>query len=113
MKCRRWAFRHGRTHRRSRSDYLPGRDRRMIRPGSRPNHARRPARPDPPDDAHSSLCLLQQAQAGDQDALNRLVARYLPRLKRWAAGRLPVWARDLSDTQDLVQETLVRAFQED
>jgi len=31
-------------------------------------------------------------------------------LKRWAAGRLPIWARDLADTQDLVQETVVRAF---
>jgi RNA polymerase sigma factor (sigma-70 family) len=67
-------------------------------------------RPDPAHDADSSLYLLHQAQAGDQDALNRLVARYLPRLKRWAGGRLPAWARDLSDTQDLVQETLVRAF---
>ncbi len=60
--------------------------------------------------ADSSLHLLRQAQAGDQDALNRLVARYLPRLKRWATGRLPLWARDLADTQDLVQETVVRAF---
>ena len=67
-------------------------------------------RPIPAQDADSSLYLLHLAQAGDQDALNRLVARYLPRLRRWATGRLPAWARDLSDTQDLVQETLVRAF---
>jgi RNA polymerase sigma-70 factor (ECF subfamily) len=60
--------------------------------------------------ADSSLYLLRLAQAGNQDALDRLVARYLPRLKRWATGRLPIWARDLADTQDLVQETLVRAF---
>ena len=61
-------------------------------------------------EADSSLFLLRQAQSGNQDALNRLVARYLPRLKRWATGRLPLWARDLADTQDLVQETVVRAF---
>ena len=66
--------------------------------------------PNPAQDADSSLYLLHLAQSGDHDALNRLVARYLPRLRRWASGRLPPWARDLADTQDLVQETLVRAF---
>lgn len=35
--------------------------------------------------------------------------RYLPRLSRWASGRLPQWARDLSDTDDLVQDTLIRS----
>ena len=35
--------------------------------------------------------------------------RYLPRLSRWASGRLPRWARDLSDTDDLVQDTLIRS----
>ena len=35
--------------------------------------------------------------------------RYLPRLSRWASGRLPHWARDLSDTDDLVQDTLIRS----
>lgn len=35
--------------------------------------------------------------------------RYLPRLSRWASGRLPAWARDVADTDDLVQDTLVRS----
>ena len=35
--------------------------------------------------------------------------RYLPRLSRWASGRLPRWARDLSDTDDMVQDTLIRS----
>ena len=61
-------------------------------------------------DADASVQLIRRAQAGDQEALNQLLARYLPRLRRWATGRLPQWARDLSDTHDLVQETLVRAF---
>jgi RNA polymerase sigma factor (sigma-70 family) len=30
-------------------------------------------------------------------------------LSRWASGRLPHWARDLSDTDDLVQDTLIRS----
>jgi RNA polymerase sigma factor (sigma-70 family) len=58
----------------------------------------------------SSLTLLERAQAGDRDALESLIARYLPRLQRWASGRLPRWARDMSDTQDLVQETLFQTF---
>ena len=33
-----------------------------------------------------------------------------PPLRRWASGRLPRWARDLSDTPDLVQETLFQTF---
>jgi RNA polymerase sigma-70 factor (ECF subfamily) len=60
--------------------------------------------------ADSSIALLHRAKAGDADALEQLVARYLPRLRRWATGRLPVWARDLADTTDLVQETLVRTL---
>jgi RNA polymerase sigma-70 factor (ECF subfamily) len=58
----------------------------------------------------SSIDLLARAQAGDRDALDQLLARYLPRLQRWASGRLPRWARDLADTQDVVQDTLIRTF---
>jgi len=43
-------------------------------------------------------------------AINALAARWLPRLHRWASGRLPPWARDLCETQDLVQETVFQAF---
>ena len=59
--------------------------------------------------ATSSLVLLEQARSGNHAALNRLLQRYLPRLTRWASGRLPRWARDMSDTDDLVQDTLVRS----
>ena len=59
----------------------------------------------------SSLTLLERARAGDGAALDALVARYLPRLQRWATGRLPHWARDLADTQDVVQDTLFQTFQ--
>ncbi len=57
----------------------------------------------------STLDLVERAKSGDQEALNRLFARYLPSLRRWASGRLPRWSRDLMDTDDLVQETMVRA----
>jgi RNA polymerase sigma-70 factor (ECF subfamily) len=64
----------------------------------------------PLDGQQSSLTLLARAQAGDRLALESLIARYLPRLQRWASGRLPRWARDTADTQDLVQETLFQTF---
>ena len=62
--------------------------------------------------AESSLELIERAKAGDAEALDMLIARYLPRLRRWARGRLPAWARDLADTQDLVQETVYKAFKQ-
>jgi len=31
-------------------------------------------------------------------------------LTRWATGRLPQWARDLADTEDLVQDVLLQTF---
>lgn len=62
------------------------------------------------DSWDSTLTLLTRARAGDDQALNDLFARYLPALQRWASGRLPRWARDIAETQDLVQETLVQTF---
>jgi RNA polymerase sigma factor (sigma-70 family) len=53
--------------------------------------------------------LVERAKAGDRESLDRLFARYLPALRRWASGRLPRWSRDLMDTDDLVQETVIRA----
>jgi len=55
-----------------------------------------------------SLRLLERARAGDRAALNELVQRYLPRLRRWATGRLPPAARGLLETEDIVQETIVK-----
>ena len=61
-------------------------------------------------DLRSSLTLLERARAGDRAALEALISRYVPRLQRWASGRLPRWARDMADTHDLVQETLFQTF---
>lgn len=58
----------------------------------------------------STLSLLTRARAGDESALDALFARYGPPLRRWARGRLPQWARDLADTPDLVQESLLQTF---
>ena len=61
-------------------------------------------------ETESTVRLIEQARAGDQHALDRLIARHLSPLQRWARGRLPAWARDLSDTDDLVQDTLLQTF---
>ena len=61
-------------------------------------------------DVESTFHLIERVRAGDQAALERLFARHLKPLQRWASGRLPKWARDLADTDDLVQETLVQTF---
>jgi len=60
--------------------------------------------------AESTLSLVERAHRGDEGALERLVARHLIPLKRWARGRLPSWARDAEDTDDLVQDALLKTF---
>jgi RNA polymerase sigma factor (sigma-70 family) len=61
-------------------------------------------------DSETTLALLARARTGDRVALDAMAARLLPRLRRWAAGRLPAWARDLAETDDLVQETVVNVL---
>lgn len=63
-----------------------------------------------PGGPESTFRLLERVRSGDKAALEVLFARYLVPLRRWASGRLPRWARDARDTQDLVQETLLGAF---
>ena len=58
----------------------------------------------------STSRLLERVRNGDPSARNDLVARYLPILRRWAHGRLPRAARDVADTDDLVQVALMRAL---
>src|SRR6185503_17107719 len=61
----------------------------------------------PVEDVDTTTDLLARAQAGDETALDRLFERHIPLLKRWASGRLPRWARQVADTSDLVQETVI------
>ena len=58
----------------------------------------------------STLELLERFKQGDNEAVGLLVERSLPPLKRWARGRLPQWARGTADTQDLVQDAVIRAL---
>lgn len=63
---------------------------------------------DGPADATGHL--LKRAKAGDREALELLFARHASTLRRWASGRLPRWARDVADTQDLVQDVVLQVF---
>lgn len=58
----------------------------------------------------STFHLLVRARAGDARALELLYQRCLGPLQRWARGRLPRWARGLTDTDDLVQDTMLRSL---
>jgi RNA polymerase sigma-70 factor (ECF subfamily) len=58
----------------------------------------------------STFYLIERARAGDREALERLFARHLKPLQRWASGRLPKSVRDVIDTDDLVQDTLLQTF---
>jgi RNA polymerase sigma-70 factor (ECF subfamily) len=60
--------------------------------------------------ADATYQLLERAKAGDREALEILFSRHIPVLRRWASGRLPRWARDIAETQDLVQETVLQVF---
>ena len=66
---------------------------------------------DPPFSGSDSLLsdeptieLVLKARSGDRTAVEALLQRCLPELRRWAHGRLPAYARESLDTGDLVQE---------
>ena len=64
----------------------------------------------PQNPLESTQQLLDLVRHGDRDALERLYARCVPPLRRWARGRLPSAARGALDTQDLVQDTVVNSL---
>ena len=62
------------------------------------------------DGANSTTELLVLAKAGHPTAIEMLYRRCLPGLRVWARGRLPRYARDRYETQDLVQDTLMHTL---
>lgn len=73
-----------------------------VRPGSAPDQ-RAPLSPD------ETVVLLGRVRQGDDDALSALVERILPRLRRWAHGRLPRASRGMLETGDIVQAVASKA----
>ncbi|HET6462439.1 MAG TPA: sigma-70 family RNA polymerase sigma factor [Candidatus Krumholzibacteria bacterium] len=68
-------------------------------------------RPHPDETPPSATAiLLTRARRGDVEAREELFVRFVPVLRRWAHRRLPASARDLNETMDLVQITLLRAL---
>jgi len=69
---------------------------------------------EPNDDAlisdEPTIELVFRARDGDRLAIEALLQRCLPDLKRWAHGRLPASARGSLDTSDLVQETVLHVL---
>ena len=55
--------------------------------------------------------LVLKARGGDRTAVQALLQRCLPRLRRWAHGRPPAHAREALDTGDLVQEAALHLLQ--
>jgi RNA polymerase sigma-70 factor, ECF subfamily len=66
--------------------------------------------PEGPLDPETTIELLGRVKDGDAAARDRLIGRCLPPLRRWARGRLPVYARDMLDTDDIVQDTVLSAL---
>ena len=54
--------------------------------------------------------LVLKARGGNRQAVEALLQRCVPQLKRWAHGRLPAAARGSLDTGDLVQETVLHVL---
>ena len=53
--------------------------------------------------------LLNRIKGGDEAALDALLRRCIPPLRRWARGRLPRSARGMLETMDLVQDAVFAA----
>lgn len=65
-----------------------------------------------PPEGESSFELLRRARGGDEAAVDALCTRYLPRLRRWATGRIPASARSMMDTGDVVLEVLYKSMKQ-
>ncbi len=58
----------------------------------------------------STLDVLERARKGDGSAARILIERTVGPLRRWARGRLPYYARAGANTEDVVQDAVLRAL---
>jgi RNA polymerase sigma factor (sigma-70 family) len=79
----------------------------VTRPAANPSHesVSRPGRPASALEATGDL--YTRARAGDRHAWDDLIGRYDGMLRRYARGRLPASARELTDTSDVVQDAVI------
>jgi RNA polymerase sigma-70 factor (ECF subfamily) len=76
----------------------------------RSNPAPEPPKPTKLLSDEPTIELVLSARGGDRMALEALLERCLPPLKRWAHGRLPAYVRGSLDTGDLVQEAAMHVL---
>lgn len=69
-----------------------------------------PTEPDVLLSDEPTIELVVRAREGSREAVEALLQRCIPQLKRWAHGRLPAAARGSLDTGDLVQETVLHVL---
>jgi len=51
--------------------------------------------------------VLERARRGDRSAAHLLIERAQPAVRRWARGRLPTYARNEANTEDVVQDAVL------
>jgi len=66
--------------------------------------------PGRPSRLETTASLLIRIRQGDRSAEDLLVERFMPPLKQWAHGRIPASLRSVSDTDDLVQVSFLKAL---
>ncbi len=66
--------------------------------------------PQPDTQQQSTASLIERINHGQEAARDELFRRCLPMVRRFAHGRLPQGCRDLAETEDLVQVSLMRAL---
>ncbi len=82
----------------------------LVKPAGHPFAGTRGAVATP--EGETSFELIRRARDGDAAAVEALCTRYLPRLRRWATGRVPPSARSVIDTGDVVLEVLYKAIRQ-
>jgi RNA polymerase sigma-70 factor (ECF subfamily) len=82
----------------------------LVTPTSEPSPRKRVVRADGLISDEPTIELVIKARDGDRLAVEALLQRCLPELRRWAHGRLPAAARGNLDTSDLVQETVLHVL---
>lgn len=60
---------------------------------------------------HQTVSLVRKAQGGDRQAMEDLFARYLPRVRQIVALRLGMAPSAFGQHEDLVQDSLLKTFQ--
>lgn len=72
--------------------------------------AKPPEIPDEEQSFDSTVHILERAQHGDRTAARVLIERAVPVVRRWARGRLPAYARNDANTEDVVQDAVLQTL---